>query len=466
MVSYKPHTCNIPGCAKSEYKNHMCREHYDFYMQNHRVAKVVEEKAALESGKADWKLKLKRVLHTVIHLSFDYPMPLYEHFPLEHVYLTELNTIRGTRAVDIERYKRIKEDFDIPNNENIAAMERMLNIRDIETSELGAKEKYLLGPKDLPTMIPPMISVIGFLILVVLLCWLATPDFQIRGINLGAVEEMVFTYVPYVCAFSIFIILGRQVPYQYNFFVERSYNMTLYKSVEDNADLVNQVRYVKDRKSRAGTYYSTLMGSVSASVVCIFVVLLSGGTIITWQSILFALGVALLIVPLVYAYSEMALYYPVINCMKRKRVSIDLFNADKRGGLKLYHSFLYKVFFYSEGVSFVFIAVFNMMPIAKIWSLVLFVLLLPRFNHAGWAIIAWGRSLIDFHKVKSAEKAHLMVAPGTQENLAKMEALKKIHSTSIIPIFAGFVLIFLIPYLINHMPPLPELLKSIGFIRP
>ena len=466
MVSYDLHTCNIPGCTNPEHKNHMCKEHYDFYMQNPRVVKVVGEKEALENGTADWKLKFKRVWQTFAHLSFDYPMPLYEHFPLEHVYLTELKTIRGSKDVDIERYKKIREDFDIPENENIAAMERMLNIRDIETSELGPKEKYLLGRKDLPSMIPPVLSVVGFIILIILLGWSASPDFQIRGYGIGAVSAIFSRYAPYVCAFAIVIILGRLIPYQYNFFVERCYNMTLYKSVEDNADLVNQVRYVKDRKSRSGTFYATLSGSALGMVVCLSWALLSGGTLVNWQSLLFVLGVVLLAIPLVYAYTEMALFYPVIDCMKRKRVAIDLYNADNRGGLKQYHRLLYKEFLYSEGVAIVLLAVFSLLPIAKAWLLVMVVLLLPRINHAGWAIIGWVRSIIDFHKEKNAEKARLMVAPGTPENLTKMDSLKKIHATGLIPVIAGIVGIVLIPYLVNQLPRLTELLQGVGVVRP
>ena len=144
MVTYKPHICNIHNCSNSEFKNHMCQEHYDFYMQNPRVNHVVHEIHALETGVASWKLRFKKCLHFIIHHALDLPMPLYEHFALEHVFLSELDTLRRCKDISIDNYKKVKIDFDVPENENIAALVRMLNFRDIESSELGPKGNYIL----------------------------------------------------------------------------------------------------------------------------------------------------------------------------------------------------------------------------------------------------------------------------------------------------------------------------------
>lgn len=466
MVEYKSNTCNICGCNNPVYEDHMCKEHYDFYTRNPRVTRIVQEKELLEAGCADWSLRVKRLLHTLVHLTCDIPMPLYEHFPLEHIYLTELYTIKHAKQVDVERYKKIKEEFDIPENENIAMMERMLNYHDIETSELGPKEKYQLGENDLPSAVPLILAVIGLFLLFAIIGWIAKPVFQIRGMYLDELAALFQRYIPYVIAFAIVIILGHTIPSQYNFFIERSYNMMLFERVEDNVDLVNQVKYIKERNARAGSYYSTLRGIAMANIVIVFSYLLGGGTELSWTSFFFVLGIVLLFIPLFYAFSELVLFYPVIESMKKKRVSIDLYNADNRGGLKRYHRYLYTVFLYSEGVAVLLIAFFRILPISKAWVLLIMPLLYFRFNHAGWAFDGWVRSIIDFYKKKSAEKARLIVAPGTPENLAKMDALKKIHATGLFPVALRFVGVVLVPYLINQLPRLTELLQRAGVLKP
>lgn len=452
MVNYRPHTCNICRCNNPEYKDHMCKEHYDFYTQNPRVARITQERVILESGCANLPLKVKRWLHTLVHLTCDLPMPFYEHFPLEHVYLTELYTIKRSKQVDIERYKKIKGDFDIPENENIAMMERLLNYHDIETSELGPKDKYLLGDKDLPSMLPLILSVLGFFILFTIIGWIAKPDFQIRGVSLEEITSLFRHYIPYVLAFSIVLIIGHTIPSHYNFFVERSYNMTLFEKVEDNVDLVNQVKYVKERKARAGSYYSTLIGLAVGNTVCVFVWLLSGGTILSWTSFLFVSGVAILLFSLFYSFAELVLFYPVIESMKRKRVLIDLYNADNRGGLKRYHWYLYTVFLYSEGVAVLIMTFFWILPISKAWGLLITPILFFRFNHAGWALIGWAHSIKDFNKEKAMEKERLTVQAGSPENLTKMESLKKIHALGIIPALLYMVGAFIVPYVIAQLP--------------
>ena len=85
----------------------------------------------------------------------------------------------------------LEEDYN-----RLSIDELLLNIRDIETSELGPKENYLLGRKDLPSMWPVFISVIGFILLYCFFEWIATSDMQISGTGIIQVEEIYKKCVP------------------------------------------------------------------------------------------------------------------------------------------------------------------------------------------------------------------------------------------------------------------------------
>ena len=236
----------------------MCKKHYDFYKENPLTAKHIDAVQSLEDGTAGWKLKGKVILQSIIHHVLNIPMSMIEHFPLEHVFLAELYSLCHSKTINSERIQRVLEDFDIPENENLSDMRRVLNIRDVETSELGFKESYLLKKSDLPSKWPVVLSLLGFCLLFCFFKWIVGPDFEIRGESLPFVVQVYWKYLPYACALVLFIFLGVLIPSHFNFFLERCYNMTLYKEVKDNADVVNQVNFVKERKVRSGSYYATI----------------------------------------------------------------------------------------------------------------------------------------------------------------------------------------------------------------
>lgn len=462
MPSYKQDTCNIPGCEELVYEHHMCQKHYEFYSVNPLTVRFMTQEKALEDGTAGWKLKLKVVLQSIIHHAQNLPMPLISHFPLEHVFLGELYSLSAKKAIDRKRIEQVIADFDIPENENIADMRRVLNIRDIETSELGPKENYLLGRKDLPSMWPILISVVGFIFLYCFYDWIVSSDIQIRGAGLAHVEAIYRKCVPLGYALAVFVLFGILMPYQYNFFIERCYNMALYKRVEDNADVVNQVKFVKERRARSGSYYWSLYGVATGVTTAIFWSLLGGDTKLSWSVAFLGLAISMAIVPLLYSFKVMALYYPVVESMKRKRVAIDLYNADHRGGLSRFHRFLYLTFLYNEGVSIVLVMLYSQLPISKWWLILLIPMLLLRFNHAGWALVAWIRSIVDFNKEKHAEQRHLIALEGSTENMSKMELLGKTYPIGIIPILLFLVGSIIIPYVVNQLPQLSDLIENIG----
>lgn len=461
MLSYKKDTCNIPGCKEPVYKHHMCKKHYEFYSGNSLITRFIAQEKALEDGTAGWRLKFKVVVQSIFHHALNIPMPLISHFPLEHVFLGELYSLRAYKEIDKRRVDQVIKDFDIPENENIADMRRIMNIRDIESSELGPKEKYLLGRKDMPSLWPIFISVIGFILLFCFFEWIVTADIKIRGASLTQVEAIYQKCVPIGYALAVSVLLGILMPYQYNFFIERCYNMALYKRVEDNADMVNQVKFVKERRARSKGYYWTLYGVVVGITTVIFGYILRGGTVLSWSVIFLCFAISMSIVPLLFSFNIMALYYPVVESMKRKRVAIDLYNADHRGGLSRYHRFLYLTFLYNEGVSISLIMLYSKLPISKWWLILIILMLLKRFNHAGWALISWIRSIVDFYKERRVEKNHLISLEGSSENMSKMEFLNKTYPIGIIPILIFLMCSIIIPYVVNQLPKLIELIECI-----
>lgn len=462
MLSYKQNICNVPGCNEPEYKHHMCQKHYEFYSNNPTTTRFMEEVQALEDNTAGWKLKLKVLYQSFIHHLLNIPMPLIKHFPLEHVFLGEFYSMRKSETINSERVQQVITDFDIPENENLSDMQRRLNILDLETSEIGPKEKYLLAKKDLPSKLPIFLSIIGTTLLFCFFKWFVAEDFNLRGVGLFQIEQLFGRYIPYLCALIVFIYLGLLIPSQYNYFLKRAYNMTLFKDVKANADLVNQVKFVKERKGRSRSYYATILGCTLGFSVLLFGTLLGHGSPIRWLSVMFCFALVLAVVPLLYSYNEMVLYFPVVEVLKRKRISIDLYNADYRGGLKKYHIFLYLTFLYNEGVAVVLITVYALLPISKWWIVLLIVLLLPRFNHAGWALFGWIRSLVDFYKEKKAERIRLMSMEGSAVNMNKMALLNKAHPVGIIRFLFFLIVMVLIPYIVNQLPKWSVLLEWTG----
>lgn len=462
MPSYKLDTCNIPGCEEPVFECHMCQKHYEFYSLNPLTARFMAQEKAMENGNVGWRRIVKVVLQSIVHHTLNIPMPLIHHFPLEHVFLGEFYSLRSNKAIDRKRVERVIADFDIPENENIADMRRVLNIRDIETSELGPKENYLLRGKDLPSMWPVLISAFGFIFLFCFFKWIVTSDIQIRGAGLLQVVDIYQKCVPLGYALAVFVLLGILMPYQYNFFIERCYNMSLYKRVEDNADVVNQVKFVKERRARSESYYWTLYGFAAGITTAIFWSLLGGETTLSWSAVFLCFSISMSIVPLLFSFNIMALYYPVVESMKKKRVAIDLYNADHRGGLSRYHRFLYLTFLYNEGVAIVLIMLYSQLPISKLWLILLIPLLLMRFNHAGWAMVGWIRSIVDFYKEKHTEKNRLIALEGASENMSKMEMLNKTYPLGIIPILLFLCGSIMLPYIVNQLPKLSDLMECIG----
>ena len=440
----------------------MCKRHYEFYAKNPITAQRMEEVLALEDGTANWKLIGKTIIQSLIHHSLNISMPLIEHFPLEHVFQAEAYSLRHNESVDSERVKEVIKDFDIPETDYASGMKRGLNIKDVETSDIGQKDDYLLRRKDLPAKWPVILSLLGFVLLFCFYEWLASPDIWIEDKGLADINGIFRKLLPLGGALQFFIFLGVLIPSKYNFFVEKCYNMTMFKTLEDNVDVLNQIRFVKERKGRSKDYYIAVYISAIWGMLIVVGSLLMRNSTITWNSLLFYIGLSLIVFSLFFSYNEMALFYPVIESIKRKHVAIDLYNADHRGGLKYYHRFLYLTFFYNEGLIVTLLILLNFLDASFWWYLATAFFLVFRFNHAGWSLAGWIRSIVDFYKEKRDEQNRLIALEGSSENMSKMEQLNKTYPIGLIPILIFIVSSIIIPYVVNQLPKLSELIESIG----
>ena len=121
------------------------------------------------------------------------------------------------------------------------------------------------------------------------------------------------------------------------------------------------------------------------------------------------------------------------------------------------------IFLFNEGVSTVLVMLYCQLPISKWWLILLLPMLLMRFNHAGWALIDWVRSIVDFYKEKRVEQYRLIAHEGSSENMSKMELLNKTYPTGIIPILLFLIGSILIPYIVNQLPELSDLIGKMGY---
>lgn len=462
LPNYNEHVCNIVDCDKPIYKSGMCKEHYRFYISSPETADVINEMAKLKSGTASWGLKFKRVLHWICHLVMDIPMTLYEHFPLEHVFLAELKAARKMRGLDTERICKVVRDFDVVGNENIATMKNLMDNADVEHQDFQPKEEYYLTSKNLPARWFPLISILGVLGFSAFYIYMPEYDTQIFYMPFLYVKLLSFKLAPYIIALAVFMMIGLSIPYQYNSFINKCFGLTLFEKLEDNLHVLNEIKFVKERKVRAKGYYASFIGvALGAATICLFDICCGDGGF-KWEFIPLAINYTITIIPIIYAFHVMALYYPVMNAFTHKRVSIDLYNSDNCGGLRRYHTFLFLIFIYCEGFSLVLLKIIGTVTMPLGVKILLGLIILMRLRHAGMAIINWIRSVRDFYAAKHIEEDRLASLPGSVENMTMANTLRKTSPFILIPYIIKLIIFIIIPYLINQLPTLQEALVLLG----
>ena len=210
-------------------------------------------------------------------------------------------------------------------------------------------------------------------------------------------QETVFLYkqvLPYLLLLMLVLWSGIGLASFYNYFAQRAYNLSLFENVDGNINMLSQIKYVKDRNLKAGSYKCSVLGcligggslvvynyfSNSSFHICSFALMLSG---------------VMMVASLLYVYNMTVLYFPVFEALKHQKLKIDLYNPDHNGGLAKIHNFLFKTFVYNEGL--ILIVLWLCFKFANGWvGFIVSLLFIKRVNHARWSAKLYISSLKAF----------------------------------------------------------------------
>lgn len=444
-VVYKAEHCNIPGCTRDIYKNYMCREHYDFYLSDERIQKKSDEIVTVNDGNATMWQRLLSFRDNLIHHALDIPMIRYEHFPLEHVYLLAL---RFFDKKDVARCKQAISDFDIPENENIAMMRRVVNTHNPDEASIGTIERYKFEPKELISYMGIWISVLGCVCSYFLLKFCDFWDGICFGLSYSDIVRLYKQVIPYVLLFAFFMWIGVRLARFYDYIAHRAYDLDLFENVADNVEVLNQIEYVKSRNQRSSSYEFSLLGSMAGIFAIGIYKYFAQSTFNIGTLGLFVCGLCA-VFPLLYIYSKSVLYFPVFESLKRKHFKISLYNPDHNGGLAVMHRFLFCTFLYNEGIVCLCFKIWSCFD--SLWFYIIFGLLVfNRANHAGWSIAMYISSVKDFLGEKRKEIQRLLL----QKDEHSFDLIEKLNKVCVMETFkqiSWLLLVVVIPYIINHI---------------
>ena len=422
----------------------MCKEHYDFYLTDDKCREVSDNVIAVYEGKGSWKEKALAFRDDVVHHALDYPMIRCEHFPLEHVFLLAL---RCFDKHDKERCSRVIKDFDIPDNENIAMFKRIVNVQNVDDAEIEPIESYSFSKQELISVVPFLFSIFGVLSSYLLLRlgqpW--TGDF------FGMIyQETVCLYkqvLPYLLLLMLVLWSGIRLASFYNYFAQRAYNLSLFENVAGNINMLSQIKYVKDRNLKAGSYKCSVWGGL-IGVASLVVYNYFSNSSFHICSFAFMLCGVMVVASLLYVYNMTVLYFPVFEALKHYKLKIDLYNPDHNGGLAKIHNFLFRTFIYNEGL--ILIVLWFCFKFANGWFwLVVSLLLIMRINHARWSAKLYISTLKSFYKAKEVEREKLLLQ-NDDKAFDKVEKLDKLYGTKVLKYVWNIALIVVLPYLINN----------------
>lgn len=446
-MKYDTEKCNILNCQNPIYKDGMCKDHYDFYMSEPCVKEIHEKFISLKNGTAGWKSILKLILQNILHHICNIPMPFIEHFPLEHIYVAELYGMRRKEKLDVGRYNIIINDFDREENENKAMMERLLNSREADMTHLKDLNSYLFSRKSKPSILYFVLALLGLITMYLVLKFGHIDDFKFFGCSM---TELTFYYknlVGIVLVVILMISIGLFIPSTYNSLIKRSYDLTLFSEVKDNFELLNQALYVKERNDK-GSYYATIIGIMMGIFILESIAYFSFSTV-SWQSAIFGIGLFMMIASVLLIHNTMVLYSPLMECMKRRKVKILLYNPDSQGGIKVYHRFLYRTFIYNEGIVICLLELY--VKVQNMWLLIFLLFpFLMRANHAGRSLFLYIKSIRMLNKAKAEEKEKLSLLNGV-DSMNKSEKLSKVHAIGLFSTLQYVIAIVILPYMINHI---------------
>lgn len=381
----------------------------------------------------------------------------YEHFPLEHVFLLAL---RRFDKHDKERCSRVIEDFDIPANENIAMFKRIVNVQNVDDVKIKPVESYFLSKQELISVVPIMIFIFCVL-LSYLLLRLAQPwTGEFFGMTYQETVCLYKQVLPYLLLLMLVLWSGIRLASFYNYFAQRAYNLSLFENVDGNINMLSQIKYVKDRNLKAGSYKCSVLGSLigisslvvynyfsnSSFHICSFAFMLSG---------------VMMVASLLYVYNMTVLYFPVFEALKQQKLKIDLYNPDHNGGLAKIHNFLFKTFVYNEGL--ILIVLWLCFKFVNWWvGFIVSLLFFNRVNHARWSANLYISSLKAFYRAKKVEREKLLLQ-NDDKAFDNVEKLDKLYGVKVLRYVWNIALIVVLPYLINNAD---DIIKWIGIQIP
>ena len=121
--------------------------------------------------------------------------------------------------------------------------------------------------------------------------------------------------LPYLLLLMLVLWSGIRLASFYNYFARRAYNLSLFENVDGNINMLSQIKYVKDRNLKAGSYkYSVLGGliGVGSLVVCNYF----SNSSFHICSFAFMLSGVMMVASLLYIYNMTILYFPVFEALK------------------------------------------------------------------------------------------------------------------------------------------------------
>lgn len=220
--------------------------------------------------------------------------------------------------------------------------------------------------------------------------------------------------------------------------------------------MLSQIKYVKDRNLKAGSYKCSVLGG-----------LIGGGSLVVYNyfsnssfhicSFVFMLSGVMMVASLLYIFNMTVLYFPVFEALKHYKLKIDLYNPDHNGGLAKIHNFLFKTFVYNEGLILIVLWLCFKFANGWVWFIVS-LLFLNRVNHARWSSKLYISSLKAFYRAKKVEREKLLLQ-NDDKAFDNIEKLDKLYGIKVLKYLWNIALIVVLPYLINNAD---DIIKWIG----